>query len=199
MSNQPPKPDTLEISTEELVSRCIEGDRHYQRFLFKKYKNNVYALIVHYLGPNYDLDDIVQQVFINIFRSLSGFKGLSSLDTWIYRITSKICIDQIRKKYRKRHLTLVNNTEFVERASSDGSDDVLQSQERKELVSQIYEAMDKLNKDKRTVIVLFEMEGLSLDEIAKILKKPVGTIKSRLFHGRKELATHLKKYLQSNL
>ncbi|MBN1984368.1 MAG: sigma-70 family RNA polymerase sigma factor [Chitinivibrionales bacterium] len=184
-----------EYSTEQIIEGCRAQNSGFQRILFKKYKHIVYTIIAHYLGPHYDIDDIVQQVFINVFRSLNNFKGLSSLDTWIYRITHKVCIDQIRKKYRKRVIAVHSNSEMLENMSAESCGVVSRSQEDKELSEQIYSAMNKLSADKRMVITLFEMEGFSIEDIAQILKKPVGTVKSRLFHGRKELANHLRKYL----
>ena len=185
-------------SIDEIISGCIQGNKICQKLLFKKYKNKIYTIIVRYLGPYYDTDDIIQQVFINIFKSLQNFKGLSSFDTWIYRITIKICIDQLRKKYRKHTITTVNNQLFIDNYStlSDASSFSLLN---KELMDNIYGALDKLSYDKRVVIVLYEMEGFSIEQISKITNKPEGTIKSRLFHGRKELAKTLNKYINAKI
>ncbi len=186
-----------EHSTENevLIEGCIKGDRQYQILLFRKYKNTVYSLIYKTLGSSYDVDDIIQQVFIRIFNSLKKFKGLSSLDTWVYRITTKVCIDQLRKKYRKRQISIINSSETIDN-SFPSERSPLKEQEHQELRQQIENGLNKLSIEKRLVVSMFEMEGFSLQDIAKILKKPIGTVKSRLFHGRKELAQHLRNFIE---
>ena len=182
---------------EQLVSGCRAGDKQCQRFLFKKYKEKVFSLISHSLGSYYDKEDIFQQVFIKIFRSLDNFEGLSSLDTWVYRITVKTCIDQQRKKYRKKQLKTMDSPDFFENLPVVTGDNPYTEHQEKELAQQIYKGLNKLNFEKRMVVTMFEMEGFSLQEISEILGKPIGTIKSRLFHGRKELANHLRTYMKS--
>lgn len=184
-----------QLDSEQLVAGCRAGDKHCQRLLFKKYRENVFLVIAHTLGPHFDRDDIFQQVFIKIFKSLDSFKGLSSLDTWIYRITTKVCIDQLRKKYRKRQLQIIQNPEILENRQDTTKNDPYEERERKELTKQIYIGLERLSIEKRLVLTMFEMEGFSLQDISKILKKPIGTIKSRLFHGRKELASYLRSYM----
>jgi RNA polymerase sigma-70 factor (ECF subfamily) len=193
LQSSPIENDSME--NEELVARCIAGDRKYERKLFKKYRNPIYSLIFSILGQDSNIDDINQQVFIKIFRSLKNFKGLSSLKTWVYRITTKVCIDQLRKKYRKRQLHIISNTDYIDNHSDPSGTNPSKEQEQIELKKQIDDGLNKLSIDKRLVVTMFEMEGLSLQEISEILNKPVGTVKSRLFHGRKELAGHLRKYL----
>lgn len=183
------------MDTQELVAGCVAEDRKYQRRLFKKYRNSIYSLIFNILGHDPNIDDILQQVFIKIFRSLKNFKGLSSLKTWVYRITTKVCIDQLRKKYRKRQLTVVSNTDYINNHLDSSGSDPLQEREQIELKKQIESGLNKLSIDKRLVVTMFEMEGFSLQDISEVLNKPVGTVKSRLFHGRKELADYLRKYL----
>lgn len=187
------------MNNEQLVSGCRAGDKQCQRMLFKKYRDTVYLIICNTLGPNFDKDDIIQQVFIKVFSSLKNFKGLSTLDTWIYRITTKVCIDQLRKKYRKRQLSIIRSSDFVENRYDISKNTPYNESEQKELTEQIYNGLNKLSIEKRLVITMFEMEGFSLQDISKILKKPIGTIKSRLFHGRKELAGYLRKYLDIEL
>ena len=184
------------LDNEELVAGCIAGERRYQRRLFKKYRSSVYSLIYNILGNDTHIDDILQQVFIKIFRSLKNFKGLSSLKTWIYRITTKVCIDQLRKKYRKRQLPIVSNTDYIDGHLDAGGSDPLKEREQIELRKQIEKGLNRLSVDKRIVVTMFEMEGFSLQDISEVLNKPVGTVKSRLFHGRKELADHLRKYIE---
>ncbi|HAJ80727.1 MAG TPA: hypothetical protein DCO75_13260 [Fibrobacteres bacterium] len=177
------------------IQKCIENDRIAQHELFRIYRKKIYDIVYKSLGNSFDSDDIVQQIFIAIFKSLSSFKGKASFDTWIYRISLKICSTQLRKKYRKRQPSLVyaNSGDDVADVNSWSSPD--ETIEQKELSRTIYEALDKLSTEKRMIVVLYEMEGKSIDEIAAIVNKPVGTVKSRLFHGRKALGKHLRGIL----
>jgi RNA polymerase sigma-70 factor, ECF subfamily len=186
--------DSNQISV--LLQKCKENDRMAQHELFNAYKQKVYDLSYRSLGGNFDIDDVVQQIFIAIFRSLGQFKGISSFDTWVYRITVKICTTQLRKKYRKRQPQIFYDSVIAENDRGDLSSGALSSDalavlERKELTQSIYRAFNKLSPDKRMIVILYEMEGRTLEEIALILKKPLGTVKSRLFHGRKALKKHL--------
>jgi RNA polymerase sigma-70 factor (ECF subfamily) len=180
-----------------IVSGCVAGDRRCQRMLFKNYRDRVQSLVVKSLGPDFDTDDVIQQVFIRVFDSLRSFEQRSSLDTWVYRITSKVCMDQLRRKYRKRQLPTVHITDALEGQIRSGRHlEPGGRLELKELNRTLYDGLQKLSPSKRMVLVLFEMEERSLDEIAGIIGKPVGTVKSRLFHARKEMETHLRRYLE---
>ncbi len=182
---------------EELVEGCISGDQRCQRLLFRQHRQSVYSLVYRILGPGFDVDDIIQQVFIKVFKSLPSFKGLSSLDTWIYRITSKVCTDQLRKKYRKRQLDIIDGSdEMIDYVAAPSKYNPDKNMEHQELSKQVFEALEKLSVEKKTVVVMFEMEQMSLEQIADILDLPVGTVKSRLFHARRDLERFLKRYLE---
>lgn len=190
--------DVINEDTVSLIKGCIASNRRSQRALFKKYRKSVFSLCYKMLGPGFDIDDIVQQVFIKIFHSLKSFKGLSSLDTWIYRITGKVCSDQLRKKYRKRRLDVINNSDdLAAKSKSDVSLDPAFQIEKQELEMHIYKALNMLSREKRIVTVMYEMEGNTLEQISEIIQKPIGTVKSRLYHARKELEKHLHKYLKA--
>ncbi|MBD3419459.1 MAG: sigma-70 family RNA polymerase sigma factor [Chitinivibrionales bacterium] len=184
------------IALDDLVQKCIKGDARAQQTLFSKYKDKVYSLAYKSLGPFFEIDDIVQQIFVNIFKSLPSFKGLSSFDTWIYRISAKICIDQLRKKYRKRQIQILHDSEMAEHNAVDSGDNPHEMLENQELNHQIFQALGQLSPQKRMVVTLYEMDGKTIEEIAIILKIPAGTVKSRLFHGRNELKQKLRKILK---
>jgi RNA polymerase sigma-70 factor, ECF subfamily len=183
----------------DVLQQCLSGDRKAQRYLFNFFKHKVHDLVFKSLGPRFDTDDVIQQVFIEIFKSLSYFKGDASLDTWVYRICLKVCTTQLRKKYRKRQPQITYDSQQAdEDANADGraAESPFQEMEQKELAAAIYAALDKLDAEKRMTVVLYEMEGKSLEEIAKVARVPLGTVKSRLFHGRKMLEKQLKRYLE---
>ncbi len=181
-------------SAPDIIQKCIDDDRMAQHELFHLYKQKVFNLAYKSLGGDFDIDDVVQQVFIAVFKSLRYFKGFSSLDTWVYRITVKICTNQLRKKYRKRQVRILYDSVSLEKEDAPDADNPAYAVEQNELRTIIYDALDKLSNEKRIIVVMYEMEGKTLEEIAAILKKPVGTVKSRLFHGRKALEKYLRNY-----
>jgi RNA polymerase sigma-70 factor (ECF subfamily) len=183
------EPDT------NILQLCLKNDRRAQRELFNCYKTKVNSIVYKSLGPNFDADDVVQQVFIELFKSLAYFKGDSSLDTWVYRISFKVCTTQLRKKYRKRQPVVIYNSDQTDTMADSKMTNPQSTMEHKELTTAIYKALNKLDTEKRMTVVMYEMENRSLEEIAGIQNVPVGTVKSRLFHGRKMLEKNLKPYL----
>ncbi|MBD3393902.1 MAG: sigma-70 family RNA polymerase sigma factor [Chitinivibrionales bacterium] len=182
--------------TQHLINQCVNGDRRAQQKLFRQYRDVVYSLVYRLLGSDFDMDDVLQQVFVNVFKSLESFKGLSSLDTWVYRITVKVCTDQLRKKYRKRKLIVVGSIDDESSGLRGATEHTPHSRlEQRELADTVHGALARLTEDKRVVLVMYEMEGMSLEEIADIIQKPLGTVKSRLFHARRELERLLRKHI----
>ena len=182
------------INNIELATKCYSGDTKSQRLFFNHYKNNVRNIVYTSLSStNYDIDDIIQHVFIRVFKSLKNYQGLCSMDTWVYRIASKVCIDQLRKKYRKRQLSIVYNTELIENTFEDKIEFNPEFNMKSKYIKDIvYNGLDKLAPEKKLVVVMYELEGFSLNEICEIVKKPIGTVKSRLFYARKELMDYFK-------
>ncbi|CUT02932.1 RNA polymerase, sigma-24 subunit, RpoE [Candidatus Kryptobacter tengchongensis] len=177
----------------EIVKRAKDGDEKAFEMIIKKYQNRVANLIFKIIGDSSVVEDLTQDVFLRVIESLRDYKFGSALYTWIYRITVNICIDEIRKRQRSRTYSLsdvLNQNPKVEPAHSP----VEKTVERKELREIIENAISKLPLEYKTAIILREFEDLPYEEIAKILKVSVGTVKSRIFRARKLLAEHLKEY-----
>ncbi|MFH1761212.1 MAG: RNA polymerase sigma factor [bacterium] len=177
---------------EYLIQQCKKGDnRAYSRF-FNSYKEIMYRLAYKFLGPVNDLEDVVQVIFIQIFKSLPGFEGRSKLTTWIYKIGVNVCIQYLRNNKQKKEINFSDNY-FISELNGDRlKQDAHTILEQKELQKSVYNAINRLNLKKRSVIILHDMEGKTIEEIAQIIQKPVGTVKSRLFHAREELKNKLK-------
>jgi RNA polymerase sigma-70 factor, ECF subfamily len=181
-----------------LVRQCLEGDSSAQRALFNKYKRVFFSLAYKSLGPGFDIDEVVHEIFIQLFHGLPSFQNKSSFDTWAYRIGINVCVSRLRKKLKKRQLITISDSLLTEGSTPQSNKENPQVvMEQRELENKIYEALDRLDEKKRLVLVLHDMEDKTLDDIAKILKKPVGTVKSRLFHGRNEMKNLLEKYMRS--
>ncbi|MFZ5479685.1 MAG: RNA polymerase sigma factor [Myxococcota bacterium] len=182
----------------ELVERFREGDRAAFSEIVRRYQDRVYTLCYRWLGEPESAEEVAQDVFLALFRSLSGFRGESRLSTFVFRVAINHCKN--KKLYRARrgfgrHDALGPSADPdeperevpSEGPAPDRGVDVAQAQR---LVSA---ALDELDEDHRQVLLLRDVEDLSYDEIADILDIPRGTVKSRIHRARAELATLLTR------
>lgn len=178
------------MSEKELIRLLKKGDRDAFNILIEEYQTKVINIAYGMLSDTDDAMDASQEVFINIFRSIDNFKENSSLSTWIYRICANVCKDFLRKRMRTTKTVSIYGTGDEESEIIQIPDDAYTPEERSEqseLQAQIRKAMDELGEEYRTVLVLCDIEGMSYDDIAQILKCPVGTIKSRINRARQAL------------
>ena len=177
-----------------IIERCTQGDRMAQQELFNSYRAVVVRIVCRMLGsPNkLEVEDVIGRAYVELFRSLPKFKGLSSFDTWVYRICTTVCLMHIRSKYRSRKLDMVDiGSDGVEDAgSSDPQPDGVM--EKKQWYAEVHRALDGLRVERRAVFVLCDVEGHSLDEAAEIIDCPVGTVKSRLSRARDDMRKALE-------
>jgi RNA polymerase sigma-70 factor (ECF subfamily) len=185
--------NTLSANSEDdLIEACIRGDELAWRKLIETFHKCVYSTAYHMLCNHEDALDAVQDVFIKVFEGLRKFRRGSSLSTWIYRICINVCLDRLRR----RKETLMSSLSDEEREGlielpdpSPPPEEVVEKNELKELVRS---AINSLPAHMRMVVVLCDLEGLSYDEVAKILGVPVGTVKSRLNRARLSLRNILQ-------
>ena len=185
--------DTREAA---LIERCVAGDEVSCADLVAAHQRTVFSLALHLLGDRDEALDVSQEVFLRVFRTLSRFRGRSSLRTWIYRIV----INQVRNRqrwYRRRHRAdLVSLDDHLKHCGELAAtreplpDRVLAS---KETAARLWEAMERLPFDQRTALILREIDGLRYDEIAFTLDVAVGTVKSRLTRARQALREELMR------
>jgi RNA polymerase sigma-70 factor (ECF subfamily) len=190
-----------------LVRRAQDGDQAAFRALFDRYHRRVFAVALGVLRNPADARDVVQEAFVKVHRHLGSFQGASSFYTWLYRITMNLSIDQVRRRKAARQ---VDYDDALKRDADDVADpanvmpeyasaDPGRTQGRKELAGKIQTALGTLPEYHRQVILLREVEGLSYEEIAKVMKVPKGTIMSRLFHARRKMQAALAEYVDGEL
>jgi RNA polymerase sigma-70 factor (ECF subfamily) len=179
-----------------LIQRCAARDEDACSELVSEHQRMVYQLSLNLLGDHNEALDLSQEVFLRVFRTIQGFRGQSTLRTWIYRIV----VNQARNRqrwWRRRHRAqqvsldehLRDHGDFPEQHDSDSPDRLLG---RKELAERIRIALDALPFDQRTALVLREIDGLSYEEIGFSLGVAVGTVKSRLARAREALRAQLR-------
>ncbi len=190
------------LSDKALISLIKLGDREAFNILVKRYEKKVFNILYLQLGPINDLEDLAQEVFLRIFKNINKFRGEAQFSTWIYRIVLNLSYDYKRKK--KNIFSLDENIdeeseEVFENIIPTTEDDPEKILERMELRVKIRKAIKSLSKEYQEVLILREFEGLSYEEIAKILNCPMGTVESRLFRARDELRKKLVGELKEEL
>jgi RNA polymerase sigma-70 factor (ECF subfamily) len=179
-----------------LVQRCANGDEAACADLVAEHQRMVVQLAINLLGDRDEALDLSQEVFLRVFRTIHGFRGQSSLRTWIYRIA----VNQARNRHRfwnRRHradqVSLDEHVAAHGEFLSGGESTPDQVLAQKELAGRLQHALDSLPFDQRTAIVLREIDGLSYEEIAYSLGIAIGTVKSRLTRARHALRLELRE------
>ena len=181
-----------------LVRRAKAGD--YQAFdlLVLKYQSRLISTAFRFVKDVHIAEDLVQESFIKSFNSLASFREDSSFYTWIYRITVNTSKNFLVSKKRKNELLSSDLSEDqtyeIEYEDTDTPEDLLQASQLKKLIT---ETIDQLGEDTKTALTLRELDGLSYEEIAKVVNCPVGTVRSRIFRGREVVDEAISQYKQA--
>ena len=177
----------------EMISRCQEGDQEALKGIFDKYHKKVYRIAYGVVRQREEALDIVQEVFIKLFRSIKNFKGRSRFYTYLYRMVMNTAIDHARKAGKQ----FVSSLD--EEGSFEPSDNVEQGPERmllqKELEGRVKQAMDKLPPEQKAALIFRDVEGLSYQEMSEAMGCSIGTVMSRLHYGRRRIQELLKDYV----
>ena len=179
-----------------IVQQVLKGDANAFEELVLEYEKKVYNVALRILGNSEDAADMTQEAFIKAYNSLSGFRGDSKFSVWLTRIVSNLCLDFLRSRSRRPTVSLS--------VEDDGGDDVqldiADNSQSPELLLErsltresVRRGLKALPEDYREILLLREIQGLSYDEIAAVLNIEVGTVKSRIFRGRKKLCDYLIK------
>jgi len=195
-SNDSKVDEQIEPNDRELVSRCQQGDMEAFEILVIRYQNKVYSLAFNMLRNETDATDLCQESFVRAWKSIQRFKQDSAFYTWMYRITTNLCIDFVRKRNR-RPITPIDDVVDIETNAVGDTPPSTNPQptdevHRRELGQQIAAAMEELTPEHRAVIQLREFEGLDYTDIAKSVGCTLGTVMSRLHYARKHLMKLLK-------
>jgi RNA polymerase sigma-70 factor, ECF subfamily len=179
---------TAPIPDDELVERCRLGDTGAWRALYDRYSPSVHRFISALGIPVEEREDAAQDVFVAVYRSLARFRGEAQLSTWIYRIAARHAVRLGRRRRVREFLCTLAVREPPPPPAADPS-------ERASHLHLLDRMLSKLNPKKRTVFVLFEIEGLRVDEIARVVGCPENTVWSRLHHARAEMLKMARRSL----
>lgn len=183
-----------------IVARVQEGDVEAFDILVLKYRERVYSVVYNLTANREDASDLTQDAFIKAFQSIKRFKGKSSFFTWLYRIAVNTTLTHLRKYKMKRFFSFEKMNEedhsagFIDSLVSESDSD--KSALMNELQEKLNDAFQKLSVKHRTVITLFEIDGLNHKEISEIIGTSIGTVRSRLHYAKQFLQAELKDYIR---
>ena len=182
-----------------LVKAAQAGDAKAFRALVERYQRRVVQLALAMTKDADEAMDIAQETFVRVHRYLPSFKGDSSFFTWTYRIAMNLCLDAQRRKGRLERVDVEQGDEAEIEAAMDPPSAALAGPQRQvlnaELRDRIEEALASLSDNHRAILLLREVEGLSYEDLAKVLGIRKGTVMSRLFHARLKMQNKLREYL----
>ena len=185
----------------QLVNRARNGDLRAYDDLIKRYQERIYATVYHMTSNHEDANDLAQDSFIKAYQALKSFKGGSSFYTWLYRIAVNKTINFLKQRKNRQHMSL-NDLDFNAEHNPDLVALISDKTPRRdaglsELQEKLNAALLKLSEHHRMAVVLHDVQGLSHDEIAKVMHCNIGTVRSRLFYARQQLQALLADYVKS--
>jgi RNA polymerase sigma-70 factor (ECF subfamily) len=167
-----------------LLDRFLRGEVAAFDELVRAHEDRVFGICLRMMSDREAALDAVQETFLTVFRKADRFQAKAAFSTWLYRVAVNTCYDQMRKAKRRRTEPLPETTDPADPATEDDLSAV-------ELRPDIEAALVAIPVEFRSAIVLVDLQGLSLEQASEILDVPVGTIKSRIFRGRRQLASIL--------
>lgn len=182
-------------SDADLLTRCRADDPAALRELYLAHRGSVWGVVARMISNDADREEVAQEVFLQIFRSLSGFRQTSKLSTWVHRVAVNVTLQHIRRKGRRLKLHLMETPPPASTADDTGGgeespEDGMFRRDRQEVVRRV---LDTLPAKKRIVLVLADFMGKSSSEISEIVGAPALTVRTRLFYARKEFYDRLGK------
>jgi len=168
------------------LQRCMANDPDACYEVFSKYNRRIFNTAYRILGEEASAEDALQETMLNVYRGISNFRGDSKISTWISRITINVCLGMLRKTKKRQYVEMDDETFGDLPAKSDSLYDPLTYTSMGELKRRIQETFSRMTGKQAIVVRLHDMEGNTIQEIARIIRCPVGTVKSRLFYGRQE-------------
>jgi len=172
-----------------LLQRCQEGDELAWEFLVRRYQARIHGLAYHFVGHPEEARDLAQEIFVRIYRRLDTCRDPERFESWMLQIGRNACLDFLRRRKARPPVHDIPVDEVYDLADErEGADASAQSESRKRLVHRALQALSEVN---REILLLKDIQGLSFEEIASMLKVPVGTVKSRSSRARLALAKQI--------
>jgi len=174
-----------------LVERLRAGEPLAFEEMVIAHQHRVFAVAARMLGNAAEAEEVAQEAFLRAYRGVASFRGEAKLSTWLYGITSRLCLNRLAAGERR---LIRQGEEVLDRLAGAGADPSMEV-ERSEVEQALHRAIAELPEDRRIVVVLRDIEGLSYEEIAAALDLELGTVRSRLSRARTDLKDKLERFL----
>ena len=188
----PYEPTAASLESDALIERCLQGDQSAWEAVVRQYWRRVFNVAYKFVGRHDEAEDLTQDVFLKVFRSLATFDRRANFQTWLISVSRNLCIDHYRSVRTERE-TIDRDVRSDDLASASPDVSPLAALERRDLAEQLREALRHLPDSLRAAVVMRDMQELSYQEIADRLALPEGTVKSRINRGRHELARQIRR------
>jgi RNA polymerase sigma factor (sigma-70 family) len=191
------------LKEQEFIKDLINGKQYAFSQLLDDYQQKVFSTCISFVPNKEDAEDVAQEVFLEVFKSISKFKGDSKLSTWIYRVTTNKCLEFIRKKNTKKRFAFmqtimgneipIDKTSYFTEFKHPGI--LLENKEKSET---IFRAINTLPESQRVIFTLAKVDGKSYQEIVEITGKSLSSVESIMFRAKKTLKIKLENFYKNN-
>jgi RNA polymerase sigma-70 factor (ECF subfamily) len=178
--------------TDEIIERCLNGDQAAWESIVRMYRRKVFNVAYKFVGRHDQAEDLTQDVFLKLYKSLDTFDRRANFQTWLISVSRNLCIDHYRA-VRKERETINRDVDPSDFAPASPDTRVDTQLEQRDRVKLLRKALDKLAPTLRTAVMLRDIQELTYQEIADKLHLPEGTVKSRINRGRTELARQIQR------
>ena len=176
------------------INKILDGDANAFTVLVNRYKDLVYTLAIRMMKNKEEAEEVAQDTFIKMYKSLNKFKGDSKFSTWIYRVAYNTCLDRLKKNKRQQQTVAIDEYTEHQVKTIDNALDKIETQEKQQAIK---DCLELLPSEDSFLLTLYYFEELSLDEISKIVGLKPNNVKVKIFRSRKKLATILKERLDN--
>jgi RNA polymerase sigma-70 factor (ECF subfamily) len=186
--------DTSETpdSIDAVIQRCLAGDQDAWSQIVRQHWRKVFNIAYKFTGKHDEAEDLTQDVFLKIFKSLNTFDRRANFQTWLVSVSRNLCIDHYRS-VRKERETIDRDVDAGELTPAASTKSPFAALEQRDRVELLKKALDQLPPTLRSAVLLRDIQELSYQEIADRLRLPEGTVKSRINRGRTELARQIRR------
>ena len=176
---------------DELIQRCLAGDQGAWEAIVRMHWRKVFNIAYKFVGKHDEAEDLTQDVFLKIFKSLNTFDRRANFQTWLISVSRNLCIDHYRS-VRKERETVNRDVDAADLSPVSTTVSPYAQLEHRDRVQLLREALDKLAPTLRTAVMMRDIQEMTYHEIADRLQLPEGTVKSRINRGRTELARQIQ-------
>jgi RNA polymerase sigma factor (sigma-70 family) len=189
-------PNMAIINDQHYINLIIEGDSNAFAVLVDRYKNMVFSLALKMVKNREEAEEVAQDTFIKVFKSIAKFKGDSKFSTWVYKVTYNTCLDRIKKNNREQNTVPIDDFSENQIKTMETVLDAIDVSERNKTIQ---DCIQLLPNEDGFLLTLYYFEEQSIDEISKIMDCNANNVKVKLFRSRKKLASILERRLEPEI